>query len=176
MKLRCSTTAGCILFGPLTTAHIDQTQSHPGGQLQWYQNLYTSWMTKQVWTWPCKLPQPRLSHHSTDFRHRVSKSSRFLRWGEMSQHCLQLPNSFSCPVDLAQTNLSIFLVYANMALCPGTRPGQVARLKFFVTGFRGDWKSFVQVFNLCRTPQKDEDGVVFLFICIYFSLYIYIYT
>ena len=63
-----------------------------------------------------------------------------------------------------------------MALCPGTRPGQVARLKFFVTGFRGDWKSFVQVFNLCRTPQKDEDGVVFLFICIFIYIYIYIYV
>ena len=36
---------------------------------------------------------------------------------------------------------------------------QVARIKFFVMGFRGDWKSFVQIFNLNRHAGTDEVGV-----------------
>ena len=35
-------------------------------------------------------------------------------------------------------------------------PNQVGRLKLFVMGFRGDWKSYVQVFNLVRHPGTDE--------------------
>ena len=40
-------------------------------------------------------------------------------------------------------------------MSPGN-PCKVARLKFFVMGFRGDWKAFRQVFNLTRHYGTDE--------------------
>ena len=37
---------------------------------------------------------------------------------------------------------------------------KVARFKFFCMGFRGDWKAFVQVFNLSRFYNTEEARVV----------------
>lgn len=36
------------------------------------------------------------------------------------------------------------------------KPAEVTRLKFVVTGFRGDWKAFVQVFGFNRLYSTDK--------------------
>lgn len=35
-------------------------------------------------------------------------------------------------------------------------PSQVARLRFFVMGFRGDWKALKQVFHMDRNYNENE--------------------
>ena len=50
-----------------------------------------------------------------------------------------------------------------MPKCTNDLSTQVATLRMYVAGFRGDWKALTQVFNFNRNYNKNEAGKVFKF-------------